>query len=110
MRLNNTQKYAIQWLMHNDKSVPEIVKELKLPEKTVSNFVAKNSVATKEKTTDVKSGPVNSKDLMIRHTNSKNNNQVAVMTKEASEVNDANKKHPAFTEHKHNKNIFKITE
>ena len=108
MRLNETQKYAIQWLIHNDKAVPEIVKELKLPEKTVSNFVAKNSVATKEKTTEVKSGPVNSKDLMISILTAKIT-IVVVMTM-ASEVNDANKKHPAFTQHKHNKNIFKITE
>lgn len=110
MRLNKTQKYALQWLIHSNKSVAEIVKELKLPEKTVSNFVSKNSIATREKTTDVKSAPATSKDLMIRHTDNKNNNNVAIMTKEASEVNDANRQKKTASQPKYHKNIFKITE
>ena len=110
MRLNKTQKYAIQWLMHQNKSAAEIVKELKIPEKTVSNFMAKNTVATTEKTTNVTSAPVNSKDLMIRHTSNKNNNTVAIMTKEASEVNDEAKKKATQTNTKYNRNIFKISQ
>ena len=109
MRLNKTQKYAIQWMTDNGHSVEEVVKELKLPEKTVSNFVEKHTKVSKESSVKTTSGPVNSKDLMIRHTSSKNDNTVAIMTKEASEVNDAFKKTSENTASRHSKNIYKIS-
>ena len=92
MRLNKTQKYAIQWLLENGHSVEQIIKELKLPEKTVSNFVEKNTKASDKNAVKTTSGPVTSKDLMIRQTSSKGDHTVAIMTKEASEVNDEFKK------------------
>lgn len=109
MRLNKTQKYAIQWLADNGHSVEEIVKELKLPEKTVSSFVEKNTKASDKNAVKTTSGPVNSKDLMIRKTSSKGDNTVAIMTKEASEVNDEFKKTSNQTSSRHSKNIYKMS-
>lgn len=108
-RLNKTQKYAIQWLMSEGKDSAEIVSELKLPSKPVNNFIAKNNKATSDSSIKTTSGPITSKDLMIRHTNTKQTNNVAVMTKEASEVADDFKKNITKQEQRHSNNIHNIS-
>lgn len=107
MRLNKTQKYAINWLASQDKEVSEIVKELKLQINTVQNYIDKH--LNTQNTTDKNMSSIKSKELMIRHTSNKNNNTVAIMTKEASEVNDEVKKNPVSKPSKTNKNIFRIS-
>ena len=109
MRLSKTHKYAIQWLVSQGKETNEIVNELKLPAANVQNFIEKNSIAQQKSTLKTKSGPIKSKDLMIRHTSSKNTNNVAIMTKEASEVGDEFKKNSVQSEPRHLQNIHKIS-
>ena len=106
MRLNKSQKYAINWLVSQEKEIQEIVKELKLQIKSVENYISKSVIAQKEILE--KPAKITSKELMIRHTSNKNNNTVSIMTKEASEHNDESKKKSRSTE-KLNKNIFRIS-
>lgn len=106
MRLNKTQKYAINWLVSQDKEVQEIVKELKLQIKAVENYINKSITVQKEILE--KPEKITSKELMIRHTSNKNNNTVAIMTKEASELNDESKKKSNQTEKRH-RHIFRMS-
>jgi hypothetical protein len=108
-RTNKTQQYAILWLNSTGKDYTEIAKELDLELKQVQRVLEKsrnvNQQSSVKTTSEVAKKPA-SKDLMIRHTSAKRNNSVAIMTKEASEVNDHAKKvnqaHPNT-----NKNIFR---
>lgn len=99
MRLNKTQKYAINWLVSQETEVKDIVKELKLQISSVQNYIEKHlqeqnaSIQERENNTT----KITSKDLMIRHTSVKNNKTVAIMTKESSEMNDANRKKQSGT-------------
>lgn len=91
-KTNNTKQYAILWLNQQGHSPKEIAKELKISETQVSDIISENTT-TKETNTqpnDVTQSvaPINSKNLMITHTAGKKTNTVAIMTKEASEVND----------------------
>jgi DNA-binding transcriptional regulator GbsR (MarR family) len=104
-RTNKTQIYAIQWLQNQGKSVEEISEELKITPKQVSSVLEKNSNVNKNGAT-IKSAKssaasiIKSKDLMITRTSSKGDNTVAIMTREASELNDENKKaHRASINH-----------
>lgn len=92
MRLNKIQKYAIQWLVHNNIEITEIIKELKIPENVVKSFIEKNHNTSIDNTIKTSSSQATSKQLMIRNTSAKNNNTVAIMTKEASEIGDSFKK------------------
>ena len=92
MRINKTLGYAISWLSSNGKSNSEIASELELTEKQVKNYLEKNTDTITEKKLPIKTKPVKSSDLMIRHTRDKGINSVAIMTKEASSVNDEFKK------------------
>ena len=109
MRLSKTQKHAIQWMVSQDSNMKDIAKELKIPEKTVSNFVEKNCTASSNPNIKTASSSTKSKDLMIRHTAGKNNNNVAIMTQAAAEVNDEFKKKSEPPEPKYLKNIHKIS-
>lgn len=88
MKITKTVGYAINWLSSNGRSVSQIAEELKLTEDQIIGYIEKNKLSKKEelpiKTSSVKS----SKDLMIRHTRDKKTNNVAIMTGEASSVND----------------------
>lgn len=92
MRITKSLGYAINWLNQSGKSVSEIAKELDLTEKQVTAHIEKNP-PTNDNKLATKSEPVkkkkSSKDLMIRHTRDKKTNSVAIMTREASEVNDS---------------------
>ena len=112
-RISKTQTYAIYWLNSQGQPTEEIAKELKLKNEQIlkalekaNNTNTNNSVKTKTSPVEQESKKINSKDLMIRHTFAKKNNSVAIMTKEASEMNDSSKKsnaaHPNL-----NKNIFR---
>ena len=46
MRLNKTQKYAIQYLLGTNKTSPEIAKELSLDQKDVEKFAEKHTPIT----------------------------------------------------------------
>ena len=87
MKISKSNTYAINWLVSQNKSVQDIASELKLSEDQIIKYLEKHQVADSQKL-PIKSGPIKSKELMIRHTRDKKTNNVAIMTKEASEVND----------------------
>ena len=102
-KLSQVQIYAIRWLHSQNVSNSKIADDLTLSEKDVLSILEKfspsvnNEVESKLKTTtsSMAKGPPNSiksKSLMINHTSGKKDNSVTIMTKEASEINDAVKK------------------
>jgi predicted transcriptional regulator len=90
MKINKNLGYAINWLNHLNKSNEQIAKELDLTPKQVKSFLEKNHTNDSKSELVTKQSPVtiNSSDLMIRHTRDKKINNVAIMTKEASAIND----------------------
>jgi|694.fasta_scaffold82970_3 hypothetical protein len=108
-RITKTQKYAIMWLHSQGQESASIAKELDVDTKSVDRILEKTTNtkgSDKIKTTSEVVGKTSSKELMIRHTSSKKNNSVAIMTKEASEVNDHAR--PTNTANPRNqKHIFK---
>lgn len=107
MKITKTVGYAINWLSNGGKSVEFIAEELKLTEDQVKAYLEKHK-PTKTAELPVKTSSVkSSKDLMIRHTRDKKNNSVAVMTQEASSMNDEMRK-KAINQPKDNlEHIFK---
>jgi DNA-directed RNA polymerase specialized sigma subunit len=92
MRLNKTQKYAIEHLLNQNKTSVEIAKELSLEKEDVEKFIEKHSKVSTESTIPTTSAKVTSKDAMITQTQNKKINNVAIMTREAAEMNDQFKK------------------
>lgn len=94
MKLTKSSTYAINWLYSMGKTVDQIAEELKIKKDSVVEYLEKYSpqqhdeLATKTSSTSKKT----SKDLMITRTRDKKINNVAIMTKEASELNDQLKK------------------
>lgn len=94
MKLSKSSTYAINWLHSIGKSPSEIAEELKIKGDDVVKYLEKYSPSTHDQLA-TKASPVSKKssaDLMIRHTRDKKINNVAIMTKEASELNDDLKK------------------
>lgn len=88
-RLNKTHRYAIQWLNSQSKSSIEIAQELSLPEKQVVSVIEKYAkTASENNIKTAKSSSSRSQNLMIRETAGKKTNSVAIMTGEASMLND----------------------
>lgn len=92
MRLNKIQKYAIEHLLNQGKTGLEISKELSISKEDVEKFIEKHSKVTEDNSIPTTSAKVTSKDMMITQTQNKKTNNVAIMTREASEMNDAFKK------------------
>jgi len=89
--LNKTQIYAIRWLNSQNKTIKEISDELDITENQIQKTLEKySSTKTENSNTikDAKSPVSRSQNLMIRETSGKKTNNVAIMTREASEVND----------------------
>jgi predicted transcriptional regulator len=111
MRITKNLSYAINWLVSQNKKPEDIAEELDLTVKQVINYIEKNNIiGTGNDKLATKSSKVKSKskDLMIRHTSNKKTNNVAIMTKEASEINDELKrKLNSNLSDKHSKYIFK---
>lgn len=97
--------YAANYLRDQGKTNKEIAKELGTTTKAVADALTKSNSKTKE-TIKTTSSKVNSKDLMITKTEAKKINSVAIMTRAASEVNDAFKKNVITTESRTSKNAI----
>lgn len=107
MKITKQLGYAISWLSSQGKSAVQIAEELDLTEEQVTKFIEKHSI-TKNKELPIKSSSTkSSKDLMIRHTRDKKNNSVAIMTGEASSVNDEMRKKNFNRTDKNIEHIFK---
>lgn len=92
MRLSKPTTYAINWLYTNGSSIDQISEELNITTDTVKNYIEKNNIQNQNKLATKSSRVKSSKDLMITQTQNKKTNNVAIMTKEASEFNDHAKK------------------
>jgi len=110
MRLNKSQKYAIQWMVSQGHDVTQIVKELKIHVDAVNKFIEKNCKPNDDNTVKTTSSRVKASDLMIHKTAEKGTKNVAVMTKEASEVADNFKKNVPTQSHRHSDAIHRIHE
>lgn len=84
-----TTKYSVLYLHGVGRPVPSIAKELGLSQKEVKDIIKSETDEQKNDKIKTTSAPVNSKDLMITQTSAKGTKSVAIMTKAASEVNDA---------------------
>jgi predicted transcriptional regulator len=111
-RLSTAQKYAIMWLKQQNQTDENIASELNITEKQVANHLSKNKKNLPENSSDKNTNTtITSKDMMIRATSVKGDKNVAIMTKEASEMNDAFKKNQTETSHNPSKKsaIHKIS-
>lgn len=92
-KLNRTQQYAIEYLLSIDKDEDAICSELKITKDLLKQYIEKNHKAkTQETEIPTTTSKITSKDMMIRQTRDKQNNTVAIMTKDASAYNDSFKK------------------
>jgi hypothetical protein len=108
-RLKKSQEYAILWLYQENKSPKEISEELSLTEKQVVSCIKRNAPETTTSQKTESNNKKSSKDFMITHTSSKQDNTVAIMTKEASEMNDEFTKKNRPTYNNNTPNIHKIS-
>ena len=93
MKKNKSQEYAILWLHSQNKKMGDIAEELGIGIEKVEAVVRVNQ----EPKQSTNAGAANkktskSKALMITETSSKKNKSVAIMTPEASALNDELKK------------------
>ena len=86
-KLSKNQEYAIRWLMTQDRTLNQISEELDISIERVESVYRQHSENKQSKPTTSKT-----QDLMIRETSVKKSNNVAIMTKEASQYNDEIKK------------------
>lgn len=89
--LNQNDIYAIYYLSDNGKDAKSISKELDIGIKLVKDVLSDRPTENNKKIKTT-SSKISSKDMMIRETSAKGTKSVAIMTKEASEINDAFKK------------------
>jgi len=99
-KISKTKEYAIRWLLSQQHTTASIAKEVDLPETTIQPLVDQIISENPPK-------KITSPDLMIRHTSSKGLNSVSIMTREASEMNDATKKSQTIKGRDLNKSIYR---
>lgn len=90
-KLTKSDEYAIQLLHQRGTSVEDISADLELPLTQVKRYVKTKLPPVEPKVevqAEVPTVKKTSKDFMITKTSAKGNNSVAIMTKEASEMND----------------------
>ncbi len=83
--------YAIYYMVDNNYDIKTISKELGIGTKLIKDTI-NNRPKQKNESIPTTSSKITSKDMMIRETSAKRNRSVAIMTKEASEINDTFKK------------------
>lgn len=95
-KISKAQNYAILWLNNQGIETVKIADELNLTEKQVLSVLEKgidNKISKDTKIKTVKSVVSSkSKDMMITKTSAKGTKNVAIMTQEASQLNDELKK------------------
>ena len=95
--ISNAKKYAALWLNSQGKEASDIAKELTLSNAQVLDIIASSG--------PTETTAITNKSLMITHTAGKKANNVAIMTKEASELNDSKLK--KMTSKNSDKGIFR---
>lgn len=95
-KLNNTQKYAIQGMLHDGKKIDEIAAELDISPANVEKYVESlnitietvDKIKTKSQKAKAKPKKINSLDVMGKTTTTGQKLGGAIMTKAASERGD----------------------
>jgi hypothetical protein len=100
-RINKTTIYAIKWLHSQGHTIEFIEQELSVSKKQIESHTIE-LVKTEET-----QAPITSKNLMITHTSGKKTNNVAIMTGEASMLNDHVKKNQQPSVSKNQTGIFR---
>lgn len=80
--------YAIYHLMDTGADAKQIAKELDIGIKLVKDVISSRP-ENKNEAIRTTSAKTTSKDMMIRETSAKRTKSVAIMTKEASQINDS---------------------
>jgi hypothetical protein len=99
-KISKTKEYAIKWLYSQQHPAEEIASEVKASIEEVQEII--NQVISENPPKKIASP-----DLMIRHTASKGTNSVSIMTREASQLNDATKKNNIAPARNIEKSIFR---
>jgi len=94
MNNNLLKRYAVLWLFSQGQKAVAISEELGIPKSSVTRIIKLYAKPqTQEKPTETQTvRRKTSKDFMINKTSGKGSAGVTIMTKEASEINDASKK------------------
>jgi predicted ArsR family transcriptional regulator len=91
-KLTNTQKYAIQGMLHNGLNIDQIATELDLTPANVEKYVESlnitDKIKTKSQKAKAKPKKINSLDVMGKTTTTGQKLGGAIMTKAASERGD----------------------
>lgn len=85
-RLSKSDKYAIQFLHSEHKSIEEICSELDCTPSQVKKIIQSKLEEKKPTTAPTKTDKT--KNLMIRQTSAKKSNTVSIMTEPASQLSD----------------------
>lgn len=107
-KINKMNKYAVLWLHSQGFDVDAIAHETKLGKTQIQNTVEEHDSKNQPKGIQTKTSPVSgskSKNLMITETSNRTRT-VAIMTKEASQLNDELKKN-STTSSKVQKGIYR---
>jgi orotate phosphoribosyltransferase-like protein len=102
-RINKTQTYAIRWLNSQGLNNEKIAEELGLNIEQVQKTIEKFTIASEEQQVATATSPVS--NPMITKTSGKGANNVAIMTKEASQQHDSNRE--KFSSSQTSKAIFR---
>ncbi len=110
--IKKNQTYSILWLNSQGWDNEKIMQELTVSNDQIKKTLEKYEIINQDSKKNIKttSSVSRSKNLMITETSGKRQKTIAIMTKEASELNDELKKTnvlPNLNKQKIEKNIFR---
>lgn len=114
MNNNLIKRYAVLWLNSQGDDIDTISESLDMPKASIKRIVKLYADTTPEKQEEKSSSTASTrqtaKDFMINQTSGKGSSGVTIMTKTASERNDASKKNSRNKEQKFSNCIYKLDE
>lgn len=114
MNNNLIKRYAVLWLNSQGDDIDTISESLDMPKASIKRIVKLYADTTSEKQEEKSSSTTSTrqtaKDFMINQTSGKGSSGVTIMTKTASERNDASKKNSHNKEQKFSNCIYKLDE
>tara|TARA_Y100000389_G_scaffold99806_1_gene96574 strand:- start:43114 stop:43476 length:363 start_codon:yes stop_codon:yes gene_type:complete len=118
MNNNLIKRYAVLWLNSQGDDMDTISESLDIPKASIKRIVKlyadttpeKQEEKQEEKSSSTASTRQTAKDFMINQTSGKGSSGVTIMTKTASERNDASKKNSQNKDQKFSNCIYKLDE
>lgn len=105
-RISKTQIYAVRWLHNQNKTVEEISEELNISSKQVKKLLEESF--EHKQTPGIENASSLAKSMIVNKTSGKQNNNVTILTREASAFTDNKAISSPSTKAKNNNTIFKI--